>query len=43
MKLHKKAYLHHPLVAIVVGFLVGMVLMYLIAKGVVPIAGIKIC
>ena len=40
--MNKKAYLHHPGVAIVVGFLVGMLLMWLICKGIIPI-GSGIC
>lgn len=36
--MNKKAYLHHPLVAIIVGFIVGLVLMWLNCKGIVSIA-----
>ncbi len=32
----KKAYIHHPVGAIIVGFILGMLLMYLMAKGTVP-------
>lgn len=32
----KKAYIHHPVVAIIVGFIVGMVIMFLMARGVIP-------
>jgi uncharacterized membrane-anchored protein YhcB (DUF1043 family) len=41
--MNKKGYLHHPVVAIIVGFLVGMLVMYLMAKGIIPLGGIKIC
>jgi len=43
MKLNKKAYLHHPVVAIIIGFLVGMLIMWLICKGILPLGSIKIC
>lgn len=38
----KKAYIHHPVVAIIVGFLLGMLVMYLIARGVIPVA-LNVC
>ena len=40
--MNKKGYLQHPVVAIIVGFIVGMIVMFLIAKGIIPI-GIGIC
>jgi hypothetical protein len=43
MKMNKKGYIHHPVVAIIVGFLGGLIVMYLIAKGIIPVGGIKIC
>jgi hypothetical protein len=33
----KRAYIHHPVVAIIVGFLLGMLVMFLIARGVIPV------
>ncbi|HJX05623.1 MAG TPA: hypothetical protein VJ461_02855 [Candidatus Nanoarchaeia archaeon] len=41
--MNKKGYLHHPIVAIIVGFLVGMIIMYLMCKGIIPLGGFKIC
>jgi len=38
MKMNKKGYLHHPVIAIITGFLVGMLIMYLICKGIIPVA-----
>jgi len=40
--MNKKAYLHHPVVAIVVGFIVGLILMWLVCKEMVPF-GAGIC
>ncbi|HZX44904.1 MAG TPA: hypothetical protein VFF28_04430 [Candidatus Nanoarchaeia archaeon] len=40
--MNKKAYIHHPVVAIIVGFLIGMIVMYLMAKGTIP-SPISIC
>ncbi len=38
----KKAYIHHPLGAGIVAFILGMLVMYLIAKGTIPIP-FKVC
>jgi len=38
----KKAFIHHPIVAIIVGFLLGMLTMFLIARGIIP-AGLNVC
>lgn len=43
MKLSKKGYVHHPVGAIIVGFLVGMLVMYLMCKGIIPLGDIRIC
>ena len=43
MKINKKGYIHHPVGAIIIGFLAGMLLMYLMCKGIIPIGSIKIC
>jgi hypothetical protein len=41
--MNKKGFIHHPMFwGILGGLVVGMVLMYLIAKGIIPL-GIKIC
>ena len=32
----RKAYIHHPVGAIIVGFLLGLLLMYLMARGTIP-------
>ena len=39
----KKAFITHPVAAIIVGFLVGMLIMYLIAKGMIPGINFKVC
>lgn len=36
--LGKKGYVHHALGGVVVGFLLGALIMYLIAKGIIPIS-----
>ncbi|KYK26023.1 hypothetical protein AYK26_01085 [Euryarchaeota archaeon SM23-78] len=41
--MNKKGYIHHPIVAIIVGFLLGLLLMWLICKGIIPLGGLKIC
>lgn len=38
----KKAYIQHPVGAIIVGFLVGLLVMYLIARGTIPFP-LKVC
>jgi len=38
----KKAYIAHPVGAIIVGFLLGLLVMYLMAKGTIP-SPIRIC
>jgi hypothetical protein len=43
MKMNRKAWIHHPVGAIVIGFLVGALAMYLIAKGIIPIAALNPC
>ncbi len=39
---NKKGYIDHPVVAILVGFLVGALVMYLVAKGIIPV-NIPVC
>jgi len=38
----KKAFIHHPLIAVIVGFLLGMLVLFLIARGIIP-APINVC
>ena len=41
-KMNKKGYLHHWAGGITVGIIIGAVLMYLVAKKIIPI-GLKVC
>ena len=40
--MNKKAYLHHPVVAIIVGFITGLIVMWLICNGKIAL-GAGIC
>ncbi|MFH1605832.1 MAG: hypothetical protein ABIC91_00665 [Nanoarchaeota archaeon] len=40
---NKKGWLQHPIGAGIIFFIVGMILMYLMCKGIIPLGGIKIC
>jgi hypothetical protein len=41
--MNKKGYLHHPVVAIIVGFIIGLLVMWMICKGIIPMGSVKIC
>jgi hypothetical protein len=32
----KKGFITHPIIAIIIGFLLGMLVMFLIARGIIP-------
>jgi hypothetical protein len=38
----KKGFIHHPMLLLVWGFLAGLIVMYLIARGIIPLP-IPIC
>lgn len=37
MNMNKKGFIHHPLVLALVAFLLGMLVMFLMAKGIIPL------
>ncbi|MDP7323639.1 MAG: hypothetical protein QF632_02670 [Candidatus Woesearchaeota archaeon] len=40
---NKKGFIYHPITWIVVAFIIGLVVMFLMAKGIIPSFGLGVC
>jgi len=38
--MNKKGYVHHPFVLAIIAFIIGMLLMWLLMRGIIPSGGI---
>jgi hypothetical protein len=43
MRMNKKGWIHHPVMLILIAFLVGLLIMWLICKGYIPTGGVSVC